>query len=181
MAFEREGSMDKDFDLEIDELRKEVAEDLRPSRRNRDGRQAPAALQPEKRPLLLAAIGIVAVIVAIVLFLGRGTGTTVEDLKAMEIKLADLEKKWAKVDGLEKAIADLEKQIRTLRGSLSELRRPVSSKGQEARYHEVRQGETLSGIAKAHELDLKDLCRLNQITPETIIRPGQRLLVRSGG
>ena len=173
--------MDKDFDLEIDELRKEVAEDLRSNSGTKDGRRLPTALQPEKRSLVLAVIGILAVIVAIVLFLGRDNGTSVEDLKAMEVKLADLEKKWAKVEGLEQKTADLERQIRKLRGSLSEWRRPVSSKGQEARYHEVRQGETLSGIAKVYDLALKDLCRLNQITPETIIRPGQRLLISSGG
>jgi cell division protein FtsB len=173
--------MDKDFDLEIDELRKEVAEDLRPNRGNRDGRHVPAALQPEKRSLLFAVIGILAVVAAIVLFLGRGNGTSVEDLKAMEVKLADLEKKWAKVEVLEEKIADLERQIRKLGGSLSELRRPVISKRPEARYHEVRRGETLSEIAKAYDLALKDLCRLNQITPKTIIRPGQRLLISSGG
>jgi LysM repeat protein len=101
-------------------------------------------------------------------------------LKAMEVKLADLEKKWAKVEGLEHKTVDLEKHIRKLRGSMSQLPRPVSTKGQEVRYHEVRQGKTLSGIAKVHDLALKDLCRLNQITPETIIGPGQRRLLSSG-
>ena len=175
--------MDKNFDLEIDELRKEVAEDLRPNQRNRNTRHAPAVLRPEKRSLVLAVIGILAVIVAIILFLGRGNSTSLEDLKAMELKLADLEKKWAKVEGIEEKIADLDRQIRKLQGFLTELRRPVSSEGQKekARYHEVRQGETLSGIAKAYDLALKDLCRLNRITPKTIIRPGQRLLISSGG
>ena len=64
-------------------------------------------------------------------------------LKAMEVKLVDLEKKWAKVEGLDHKIADLEKHIRKLRGSMSQLPRPVSSKGQEVRYPEVCQGETL--------------------------------------
>jgi LysM repeat protein len=173
--------MDKNFDLEIDELRKEVAEDLRSNLGNRNSRRLSPALHPEKRSLVLAVIGILAVIAAIVLFLGRGNGTSVEALKAMEVKLADLEKKWAKLEGLEQKTADLEKQIRKLQGSLSQLRRPVSSKSQGARYHEVRQGETLSGIAKVYDLGLKDLCRLNQITPETVIRPGQRLLISSGG
>jgi LysM repeat protein len=173
--------MDKDFDLEIDELRKEVAEDLRSNLGNRQGQRLPAAIPPEKRSLVLAVVGILAVIVAIVLFLGRDNGTSVEELKAVEVKVADLEKKWAEVEGLEKKTADLETQLRKLQRSLSALRRPVSTKGQKARYHEVRQGETLSGIAKVYELDLKELCRLNQITPETIIRPGQRLLISSGG
>jgi hypothetical protein len=171
--------MDKDFNLEIDELRKEVAEDLRSNLGNREDRRLPTAFQAERRSLVFAVLGILAVIVAIVLFLGRDNGTSVKELKAVEVKVANLEKKWAKVEGLENKMADLEKQIRKLRGSMSQLRRLVSSKGQEARYHEVRQGETLSGIAKVHDLALKDLCRLNQITPQTIIRPGQRLLISS--
>jgi LysM repeat protein len=103
----------------------------------------------------------------------------VKGLKAMEVKLANLEKKWAKVEGLEHKIAGLQKQIRKLQRSVSQLPRAVSSKGQEARYHEVRPGETLSGIANVYDLALEDLCRFNHITPETLIRPGQRLLVSS--
>ncbi len=44
-------------------------------------------------------------------------------------------------------------------------------------YHEVRPGETLFGISKEHGLSLEQLCRLNQITLETPIHPGQKLLV----
>jgi LysM repeat protein len=46
-----------------------------------------------------------------------------------------------------------------------------------AEYHEVRRGETLFRISKDHGLSLEQLCRLNQITPDTPIQPGQKLLV----
>jgi LysM repeat protein len=46
-----------------------------------------------------------------------------------------------------------------------------------AEYHEVRRGETLFRISKDYGLSLEQLCRLNQITPETPIQPGQKLLV----
>jgi LysM repeat protein len=46
-----------------------------------------------------------------------------------------------------------------------------------AKYHEVRRGETLFRISKDYGLSLEQLCRLNQITPETPIQPGQKLLV----
>lgn len=47
------------------------------------------------------------------------------------------------------------------------------------RYHEVRSGETLYRISKKYEMSLKELCRLNEITPENVIRPGEKLLVTS--
>ena len=46
-----------------------------------------------------------------------------------------------------------------------------------AKYHEVRPGETLFRISKDYGLSLEQLCRLNQITPETPIQPGQKLLI----
>jgi len=47
-------------------------------------------------------------------------------------------------------------------------------------YHEVRKGETLYGIARRYGISVDKLCRLNQITAETVIRPGQKLLVPPG-
>jgi LysM repeat protein len=44
-------------------------------------------------------------------------------------------------------------------------------------YHEVRRGETLFRISENYGLSLEQLCRLNQITPDTPIHPGQKLLV----
>jgi len=44
-------------------------------------------------------------------------------------------------------------------------------------YHEVRSGETLFRIAKRHGMSVDKLCRLNRITPKTLLHPGQKLLV----
>jgi hypothetical protein len=175
--------MDKDFDLEIDELRKEVAEDLRGNQRNRSVNRPgfTAGFRPERGSLLLAVIGILAVILAIVLFLGRGDRIPEEDLRAMAAKISDLEKKLAKVEAVEEKMAALETRVRKLQRSVSKGFGPVASRSQAARYHEVRQGETLSGIAKKYDITVQDLCRLNKVTPKSIIRPGQKLLVSSGG
>jgi LysM repeat protein len=44
-------------------------------------------------------------------------------------------------------------------------------------YHEVRSGETLFRIARKHGMSVDKLCRLNRITPKTLLHPGQKLLV----
>jgi len=47
-----------------------------------------------------------------------------------------------------------------------------------ASYVKVRQGDTLSAIARRTGSSVKTICKLNQITQNTIIRPGQTLRVR---
>ena len=46
-------------------------------------------------------------------------------------------------------------------------------------YHEVQSGESLFLIATKYGLSVDELCRLNNIHPHQIIRPGQKLLVTS--
>ncbi|MBR6886724.1 MAG: peptidoglycan DD-metalloendopeptidase family protein [Bacteroidales bacterium] len=46
------------------------------------------------------------------------------------------------------------------------------------RYHTVRSGDTLSGIAKKYHTSVRALCRLNGIKENTILRIGRRLRVR---
>ena len=45
-------------------------------------------------------------------------------------------------------------------------------------YHRVRQGDTLSKIARRYGTSVNALCRLNHIKSTSVLRPGQRLLVR---
>ena len=47
-------------------------------------------------------------------------------------------------------------------------------------YYTVRSGDNLSSIAKRYGTTVSNLCRLNGITPQTILRVGRRLVVRSG-
>jgi len=47
-----------------------------------------------------------------------------------------------------------------------------------AKYHTVRSGDTLSGIAKRYHTTVSALCRLNGISSTTILRIGRRLRVR---
>lgn len=47
-----------------------------------------------------------------------------------------------------------------------------------AKYHTIRDGDTLSGIAKRYHTTIAQLCRLNGIKQNTIIRAGKKLRVR---
>ena len=46
------------------------------------------------------------------------------------------------------------------------------------RYHTVRSGDTLSGIAKKYGTSVREICRLNGIKETTILQVGKRLRVR---
>jgi LysM repeat protein len=44
-------------------------------------------------------------------------------------------------------------------------------------YHEVKTKETLYQISRRYGLTVEDLRKLNRLTPETVIHPGQKLIV----
>ena len=46
------------------------------------------------------------------------------------------------------------------------------------KYHTVRSGDTLSGIAAKYHTSVNTLCRLNNIKPTTILQIGKKLRVR---
>jgi LysM repeat protein len=62
---------------------------------------------------------------------------------------------------------------------------PASPKPQAAtpakRYHEVKKGETLTGIAKRYGISVEELRRLNRLSPKAALSAGQKLLVSPGG
>lgn len=51
----------------------------------------------------------------------------------------------------------------------------IENKNAEIRYHKVAAGETLYSIAKRRKVTVDDLCRLNHITRDIKVRPGQLL------
>jgi membrane-bound lytic murein transglycosylase D len=46
-----------------------------------------------------------------------------------------------------------------------------------ARKHQIRRGDTLGQIAKKYRVDVQEICKGNEITPKTILRPGNTLLL----
>jgi murein DD-endopeptidase MepM/ murein hydrolase activator NlpD len=53
--------------------------------------------------------------------------------------------------------------------------RPSLAQDGSMTYHRVRSGDTLSGIAKRYRVTVAQLCRLNGITPTTVLRIGRVL------
>lgn len=47
-----------------------------------------------------------------------------------------------------------------------------------ALYHVVKKGETLYRVSLKYGLSVEELCRINKITPVTVIVPGRKLLVK---
>ena len=45
------------------------------------------------------------------------------------------------------------------------------------RYHTIRNGDTLSGIAKKYHTTVRRLCQLNGINEKTVLRVGKKLRV----
>lgn len=53
--------------------------------------------------------------------------------------------------------------------------KPAETRNAEIRYHKVAAGETLYGIAKRRKVTVDELCKLNHITRDIKVRPGQLL------
>jgi LysM repeat protein len=122
-------------------------------------------------------------------------------LQGLESRIAFLENQEAE---LQQLILDLDKSGRSLAEQVDEISRklggvepgkptaparvkataprtttekPVSA--EKERYHSVRRGETLYRIARQYGISVRELCRLNNISPNQAIYPGQKLLIPS--
>lgn len=121
-------------------------------------------------------------------------------LERVELRIASLEKQEK---GLQHSIVEMDRSGRYLTQQLGKLTQrldslkkgmaPVAAKTGvstaiqrkplspgKKRFHEVRPGETLFRIAQQYSISVDELCRLNNITPNRVIQPGQKLLVTSG-
>lgn len=117
--------------------------------------------------LTIAASVVILSIAVIILFFGGARITSSRDLESLRKKLDRLEKRVVHLEGL--AGRSLQPST-TADDSASEV-------NAEGRYHTVSSGDTLSGIAEQYGLTVSELCRLNQITPNSVIRVGQMLLI----
>jgi LysM repeat protein len=171
--------MDQDFDLDMDEFRKEIGEDLPRSRENRSSLRSrwPADFKPQKGSLFLGLIGALILIVVLFFLFGRGKKTNSDDLSMIKGKFAEIENRLARLESTDKRIASLETKVKKLEASMSKMTGSQALRTKKRRYHEVGKGENLSVIAQKYGITVDELCRLNKITPKTVIQPGQKLLV----
>ena len=125
------------------------------------------------------------------LLIGCSNGASNEKIASIETRLEQLEARSTRNEEQINQIALLKNQIGNLEQSLARLDKLVAENikpkniAQETRieskatYHVVQQGEILSMIARRYGMSLDELCRLNRITPKTVIHPGQKLMVTS--
>ena len=102
----------------------------------------------------------------------------------------DSEEKPARgaADSLEAALVQIEERLGALETKIARFEKSIDprlhekkatsikSKSQEG-YHTVRPGDSLSAIATKYGLTVDVLCKLNQLTVDKPIKPGQKLLV----
>ncbi|HUU40624.1 MAG TPA: LysM domain-containing protein [Desulfatiglandales bacterium] len=121
-------------------------------------------------------------------------------IEAMKKRIALLEEQER---GLQQSVSKLGRSGRSLRGGLDiltqkmdQLQRRIPSASTKnktpnanrnkpafyakGRYHNVGSGDSLYRIAKMYGISVDELCRLNQITPNQVIRPGQKPLISPG-
>jgi LysM repeat protein len=79
-----------------------------------------------------------------------------------ELMTRQLDQIASRMDGIEEKINALSKNVTTIT---------------EEQYYKVRRGETLTAIARKHDITVKELCALNNISPKQKIYPGQKLVV----
>ena len=122
-------------------------------------------------------------------------------LEGLESRIAFLENQET---GLQQLILDLDKSGRSLTEKVDEISKKLGvvekakptaparikttapgtagekpASAETKRYHNVRPGETLYRIARRYGISVSELCRLNNISPNQAIHPGQKLLVPS--
>ncbi len=158
----------------------------------------------QKQLLVFAAIAVLILIIASTLLFKAHDRAVKVDINTVNLKLTTLEMAVSRLEGevkeLRQFVSEQGKPERPPTPQLDELSRRLdrlenkitavapgpqvstpapdkTSPQTKAEYHEVRRGETLFGISKQYGLSVEQLCLLNQITPETPIQPGQKLLV----
>lgn len=172
------------------------------NREDPDGTQE--GKKSQKQFLVFAAIAVLILIIASTLLFKAHDRAVKVDINTVNLKLTTLEMGVSRLEGdvkkLRRFVSEWKEPERRPTQRLDELSRRIErlenkitavAQGPEAStrapekttpqtktgYHEVRRGETLFRISKNYGLSLEQLCRLNQITPETPITPGQKLLV----
>ena len=171
---------------------------------NEDPDRTQKAIKSQKQFLVFAAIAVLILIIASALLFKAHDRAVKVDINTVNLKLTTLEMGVSRLDGelkeLRQFVSELEASDRQPGPRLEELSRRIDrlekkitavARGPQASmpapekttpqakkgYHEVRRGETLFRISENYGLSLEQLCRLNQITPDTPIHPGQKLLI----
>jgi len=143
--------------------------------------EKPRGFQGRRGTSFLLSGFLLAFFSSLIFLLGCSNDEFAQQLASLDARLERVEAKLAQMEEQTERMALLEQEVKALQESISELKKPAPAKTAKARYHEVQQGDNLSVIAQQYNMSVQELCRINGITPRTIIRPGEMLLVTPGG
>ena len=203
--------MDLSSEEEFEEFTDEAEEDRADTRKKDEEVQQPgffSTLTPLGLILLFGGTGVIILIVLFALFSGSGKKASTADLDPIKAKLDQLENSLALLEGTEKRLSRLEGRYkgldrsikklnesgRSLNGRLNKLIKKIDRLGKapravqkkpisqaNGRYHEVRRGDTLFGIARKYGIAVDELYRLNNLTKNQDIYIGQKILIPPAG
>ncbi len=101
------------------------------------------------------------------------------EIQAVQEKLAHIDQRQG---NLEKKIAEAKKpepggQTSAKVSQKTQSKEPAVSKKSRTRHHTVTEGDTLYSIARQYDLNVDRLRRMNNLSADAVIRPGQKLIV----
>ena len=138
--------------------------------KSRRGSKLTGDYNPWTGSLKLIGTGILILLLTYVFLFRDENKVSNEDFNALKARLDQLENKLNQFEG---QLNRFQQKI----ARFDSLSIPRTAKG---RHHVVRPGDTLSGIAQQYGLTVKELCRLNKISPKTVIHRGRKLLITPG-
>ena len=194
--------MNQNSDNEMDDFMEGIDDELQEERDQSPSRQNKTLSESDStiKLLILAAVGVLVLIVLmVVLFTGSG-GLSKEDLAPMEARLNQLENRLKNLESQNARLEILDKRMKGIENALSSLRRshnaakkrisavnskvdrfqkpaapaPSKSKG---RYHTVRRGDTLYSISKKYSVTIDDLLKRNKMKKGQELKIGQKVLL----
>ena len=196
--------MDQNHDEEMQEMMEEMAEDLEHTQLNEKNLRQPKkfpVLTRHGQIMVYSGLGIIVLIILGLFFFSGGGKVSRPELEAIKTRLDRMENRLiqlenagqkfspteGRIKGMEKSLSKLDRTVRALREQLNKqskrvdrIKDPlVTKKKSEAqkRYHEIRRGETLYGIAKKYNVSVDDLRRLNKFSKSQNIYPGQKIII----
>jgi len=172
----------------IGEIAEDLAHTLNKEKKIRSLKKS-SGFEPYRSLLTFMHMGVLFLFAVLPLFLGCSNKEPTEDLNFIKARLEQVEKRLTDLEGIGQKVTRFESRLKKFEQSIAKLEGSVASEDKartttkkpispsKKNYHVVREGDILSRIAKQYGISIKELCRLNQITPKTVIRPGQKLVI----
>lgn len=196
--------MNQQSDPEMEELMREIGDNLGYTRKDRNvrRRRVPLNFKSHWKSLALVGAGLVIFIAIMGMIFGHGNEASKEDFVSVRQRVDRIEDRIALLEKQEKqlqqSIEKASKSGRSLTGRLDRLSRnlnklqkrvaPVTAKNRgSARkkvvssskkiYYNVKKGDSLYRIAEQYVMSVDELCSLNRMNQNQVIHTGQKLLV----